>query len=183
MRATDFLRLPLARNSPAAVMLLHPDCRVITLSRRRCDKGQRRSLSRRVMRFLDQALAYALPLASGVDSEVGQIATIREVGYGARYADQAAAAIAGGNDQIRIAQHLVEPCEVIDGTPLRQSRSDQDSPKLFRREIRFQGIRNRHELSSAPPVASLSTTNALTLNGCSERGAIYQEINPASIKR
>jgi hypothetical protein len=32
-------------------------------------------------------------------------------------------------------------------------------------------------------VGSRSITIALTLNGCSEGAAIYQEINPASIKR
>ena len=95
--------------------MFHSDLRIIGFGGRRGDQDQGCIFSGGQTRFLDQAPSDSLTLIFDIDREIGEIAAIREIGDGSRYADEPVG-IAGGDDKIGMTQHRVEKRKIAGRT-------------------------------------------------------------------
>ena len=145
-KSSEVLTLP--RNRPATRDMFQTDLRVIGFRGRGRDEDQRCLLPGGQMRFADKTPSDALTLIFSIDSQIGEIAAIGEVGDGPRHTDETIG-IPGGHDNIGMAEHHLETRNIPGWPSFGQCGCDKNFLKLFGGQAWFQRERDRHDILSS----------------------------------
>jgi hypothetical protein len=128
-------------------MRLQADFGVVAFSGGSGYEKQRGFFTRGTVRFRNEPLADALMLVLNIDGEIGKITAKRKVSDGARDAYETMG-VAGGDDQVSVAQHAGKSIEIVKGAALAERGSGEDGTKLFNGESGLKRVPNGHMKSS-----------------------------------